>query len=72
MLYQRLHVVIIHRYFFLGGLWLLVGCPNFSFYYIEVTLPRIYLRKKKWDTLKKPLLHWIITNQQPTNETQPF
>ena len=46
MLYQRLHVVINHRYFFFLVLVLLVGyrvdlcvCvgwPNFSFYHIEV------------------------------------
>ena len=33
-----------------------LGVPNFSFYHIELTHPRIYLKKKKWALAKTTLL----------------
>ena len=75
MLWGLFHFVIIHRLFFflllvllVGYRWIcgfVLGVPNFSFYHIELTHPRIYLKKKKWALVKTTLFHCTI---KPTTD----
>ena len=65
MLYQRLHVVINHRYFFLFGLWLCCGCPTLWFYYIELHIQEYISESQNGTLWKNYYFHCIITVQQP-------
>ena len=76
MLYQRLHVVIIHRLFFswysfyslvVGWIYgYVVGCPTIHFYHIELHIQE-YISEMKNGTLVKTTL-FIALSQPTTNQ----